>query len=77
MKHARQLVLQISCCLCHYVWTEPEKEGEKTMKAAKVNGDGPFCNACRTGIEFIRYARARGDDPGILLKVLVKRERKL
>jgi len=64
------------CCCCDIVY--PCEEARcKAEQAAKVNGTGPYCNVCRTGIMFMRYALNRGIDPLVFLKVMEAHEREL
>lgn len=68
------------CCVCKGTWSCDGVGRGKTcevLKAVKVNKTGPYCNLCRTGIEFLRFAHGRGHDPRVMLTVLEKHEREL
>ncbi len=67
------------CCVCKREWVcMDETWGGLPLKSCGVtkvikgNKGGPYCNACRTGIEFLRYTQAAGLDAAVLLKALRK-----
>jgi len=63
-----------TCCVCGHVWEQPPKDWKKTRTAVTVNKDGPYCEGCRTGIEFLRIARVRKKAPIVWLNDLAERE---
>jgi hypothetical protein len=70
-----------TCCVCRVTWecydeewmTRPLAKCGITV-SAKSNHAGPYCNVCRTGIEFLRYCQHREIDSGAMLYVLRKLE---
>jgi len=64
------------CCCCDIFYACEEKRC-KAEHAAKVNGTGPYCNVCRNGIMFMRYAWHRGINPLVFVKLIEAHERKL
>jgi hypothetical protein len=38
--------MTLACIQCGHEWNETDIEGRKTMRAAAVNGNGPFCLLC-------------------------------
>jgi diaminopimelate epimerase len=67
------------CCVCKMQWSCDGVGRGKTcevIKAVKVNKDGPYCNMCRNGIMFLRYAHMQGVDAPVMLMVLRKHEQR-
>jgi len=64
-------------CHCCDTTFPCEEKRCKAEKAAKVNKRGPYCNLCRHGIMFMRYAHNRGIDPLVFVKVMLAHERDL
>lgn len=53
----------IPCAYCwHPITFESERDKKKTIIAAKVNGEGPYCELCRCLIMAQRIAINRGWD---------------
>lgn len=44
-------------CVCCGNWMDVRKQ---VKAAAQVNQSGPYCDMCRCGIMFFRYAKHRG-----------------
>ena len=59
---------------CTYNMKECLSKG--VSKAIQVNKHGPFCNVCRTGIEFLRYCIILKIDHTRRLRVLEEIELK-
>lgn len=66
------------CAVCGVVWTCTDEEWDVlpaaqcgVEKAAQVNKQGPYCNACGLGIMFIRHTRHSNRNPRRLLTLLL------